>query len=143
MSLDVRIERLIDTTPELAFHHWVDAEARRRWYAPEEGFIVEASTDLRVGGAWRVAFGKTADEMYTEEGVFSVVDPPRRLVYNCVFTFPDGRAFETHVTVTFEERDGKTLMTVLDADYPSEEQRQAHENGWPAFIDAYERTLAG
>jgi hypothetical protein len=33
-------------------------------------------------------------------------------------------------------------MTVFDADFPSREQRDMHENGWPAFLDAYEGTLA-
>ncbi len=142
MSLDVRIERLIDTTPDLAFAHWVDDDARRRWHSPQEGGIVEAATDLRVGGEWSVAFGATREELYREHGVFEVVEPPHRLVYSSVFTFPDGRSFETKVTVTFEERDGKTLMTVVDAGFPNEDQRAAHEGGWPSFLDNYERTLA-
>jgi uncharacterized protein YndB with AHSA1/START domain len=141
-SLDIRLERLIDTTPDVAFHHWVDADARRRWCAPEEGWIIEADTDLRVGGAWSVAFGPTPDEMYRTEGVFEEVDPPRRLVYNSIFRYPDGRTFETNLTVTFEAREGKTLLTVLDAGYPNEQQRAEHESGLPAFLDAFERTLA-
>lgn len=144
MSFDVRLERVIDAPPDAAFHHWVDAGARRGWYAPEEGWIVEAETDLRVGGAWSVSFGPTRQEMYRDEGVFEVVDPPRRLVYNVIMRFPDAQSFETTVTVTFEEtRDGKTLLTLLDTGYPSEKQRAAHESGWPAFLDAFERTLAG
>lgn len=30
-GLDVRLERLLATTPETAFHHWVDPGERRRW----------------------------------------------------------------------------------------------------------------
>jgi Activator of Hsp90 ATPase homolog 1-like protein len=46
-----------------------------------------------------------------------------------------------HVTVTFEPRGERTLLTMLDTGYPSDEQRAANESGWPGFLDAYERTL--
>lgn len=142
-SFDIRLQRVIDATPDAAFHHWVDADARRNWYAPEEGWIVEAQTDLRVGGAWSVSFGPTPDEMYHDEGVFEVVEPPHRLVYTAVMRFPGRDSFETRISVTFQETpDGKTLMTLFDRGYPSKERRDEHERGWPAFLDAFERTLA-
>jgi uncharacterized protein YndB with AHSA1/START domain len=141
--LEIRLQRVLGTTPDVAFERWVDAEARHRWYAPEEGWIVEAETDLRVGGTWRVLFGPSPDEMYLEHGVFEEVDPPHKVAYTTLYEFPDGRpSFETYVTVTFEARDGGTLLTVLDTGYPSDDQRAAHESGWPGFLDAFERTLA-
>lgn len=142
MSYDIRIERLLDTTPEKAFDAWADPAARLRWYSPAEGMHIEASGEARVGGAWSVAFGESADQLYREEGVYSEVDRPRRLAYNQIFSTPGGVRFETFVTVTFEERNGKTLLTLVDAGLPDEETRKAHENGWPAFIDRYEQLLA-
>jgi uncharacterized protein YndB with AHSA1/START domain len=141
-GLDIRLERFFNASPDAAFKHWVDADARRRWYAPEDGWIVEAETDLRVGGAWRVLFGPRRDEMYLEHGVFEEIDPPHRLVYTTRYEYPDGRpSYETRVTVTFEARQDGTLLTLLDTGYPNEEQRSANESGWPDFLDAFERTL--
>lgn len=143
MSLDIKIERLLDTTADVAFERWAGAEFMSRWYAPQDDWTADAHSDVREGGAWGVAFGPAGgDEVWREHGVFSVVEPPSRLVYTSVFTFPDGRSFETLVTVTFEERDGKTLLTLLDAGYPNDEQRDAHAGGWPSFLDAFERVLA-
>lgn len=142
-GFDIRLERIVNARPDAAFDHWADAEARRQWYAPDDGWVVEAAeTDLRVGGAWRVRFGPTSEEMYVEHGVFEEIDRPRRLVYTTVYEFPDGRpSFQTRVTVTFEPRGERTLLTLLDTGYPSEEQRTAYETGWPDFLDAFERTL--
>lgn len=142
-GFDIRLERIVNARPDAAFDHWADAEARRQWYAPDDGWIVEAAeTDLHVGGAWRVRFGPTSEEMYVEHGVFEEIDRPRRLVYTTVYEFPDGRpSFQTRVTVTFEPRGERTLLTLLDTGYPSEEQRTAYETGWPDFLDAFERTL--
>jgi hypothetical protein len=45
--------------------------------------------------------------------------------------------------VTFEATpDRKTLLTLVDAGYPTEEQRDRHESGWPGFLDRFERTVA-
>lgn len=142
-GFDIRFERVVNATPEGAFRHWVDPEALRRWYAPDDSWIVEtAEADLRVGGAWRVRFGPTPEEMYVERGVFEEVDPPHRVIYTTVHEFPDGRpSFQTLVTVTFEPRGDRTLLTLLDTRYPSEELRETYEEGWPEFLDRFEAAL--
>jgi hypothetical protein len=56
---------------------------------------------------------------------------------------PTAKSFETRITVTFEATpDRKTLLTLVDAGYPTEEQRDRHESGWPGFLDRFERTVA-
>jgi uncharacterized protein YndB with AHSA1/START domain len=141
-TLDVRLERLVAATPEQAFRTWCDATSMARWYSPEPGWDdAVATSDVRVGGEWRVEFGSVG-ERYAESGVYREVDPPSRLTYTSVFTFPDGRSFETLVTVTFAPRGDKTLVTLVDSGFPDEAMRSAHENGWPSFLAAFETVLA-
>lgn len=143
-GFDIRIQRTIDAAPEAVFQHWVDPVARRDWYAPEEGWIVEAETDLRDGGAWSVSFGPTPEEQYRDEGVFEIVDRPHRLVYTVIMRFPDAGSFETRLTVTFQATpEGRTLLTLLDSGYPTEGLRDGHASGWPDFLNAFQLTLAG
>jgi uncharacterized protein YndB with AHSA1/START domain len=142
-GFDLRLRRVVNTTPEAAFRHWVDPEARRRWAAPDAAWIVEAETDLRVGGGWRVRFGPTRDWMVVEHGEFEEIDPPHRVVYASRHECPDGRPeFATRVSVSFDAHVGGTLLTVLDAGYPSAQLRDANKGGWPAFPNAFERTVA-
>jgi uncharacterized protein YndB with AHSA1/START domain len=138
---DIRLQRLIDAPIEVTFHHWVDSVARRRWCAPQDDWLAEATSDLRVGGAWSVMFGPTVEEMYRIEGVYREVDPPNRLVYTSVFRYPDGRSFETHTTVTFEARSGQTLLTFIDAGYPAGEDLGMFETGTVAVLDAFNRVV--
>jgi uncharacterized protein YndB with AHSA1/START domain len=142
-TFTIRLQRLVEASPDVAFEHWVDADARRRWYAPDEGTsVIESETDLRVGGSYLVTVvGPTGDQMFREEGIFEVVDPPRRLVYQQRMLLPDRTTVETRVTVTFEGREDRTLLTVIDEGYPTEEQRDTFEQGWPDFLDAYERSI--
>jgi uncharacterized protein YndB with AHSA1/START domain len=143
-GFDIRLQRVVAAPPDVAFHHWVDAESRRRWCAPDEGSkVVEAETDLRVGGVYSFSVaGPTGNPMYRAEGVFEAVDPPHRLVYSSIMQLPDGSSVQTRVTVTFEEREGKTLLTLVDEGYPTQERRDEFESGWPDFLDAYDHTLA-
>jgi uncharacterized protein YndB with AHSA1/START domain len=113
---DIRLQRLID--------------------AP-----IEVTSDLRVGGVWSVRFGPSPDEMYAVDGVYKVVDPPRRLVYSSVFRYPDGRSFETLTTVTFEARLGQTLLTFVDAGFPTGEDLGMFETGTVAVLDTFKRVV--
>lgn len=138
---DIRLQRLIDAPIEVTFHQWTDPESRRQWSAPGDGWMTEATSDLRVGGVWSVRFGPSPDEMYTVDGVYQVVDPPRRLVYSSVFRYPDRRSFETLTTVTFEARSGQTLLTFIDAGFPTGEDLGMFETGTVAVLDAFKRIV--
>ena len=113
-----------------------------RWHKAEAHWVVEASTDLRVGGAWRVACGPSRDEMYVEEGRFEVVDPPHRVVYTCAHRMVGRDPFETRITVTFDARGDQTLVTLVDSGFPDDEVRGEFERGWPAFLDTFQAKVA-
>jgi uncharacterized protein YndB with AHSA1/START domain len=137
MSYELRVERLIDATPEEVFDAYTDPEAQKIWYSVmDEGMIVENEVDLRVGGKWVSAWGFSPDEMFRETNVFEVVDRPHRLVSRSTGSSPDGQSMETHVEVTFRDEGGKTLMTVVQTGFPSEEMRDFFaDTGWNGAFD--------
>jgi uncharacterized protein YndB with AHSA1/START domain len=142
MTYELRVERLIAATPEDVFDAYTDPEAQKIWFnLLGDPMIVENEVDLRVGGKWVSAWGYTPDEMFRETNVFEVIDRPRRLVSMSTGSSPDGQTLETHVEVTFQEQDGKTLMTVHQTGFPDEGLRDFFSStGWiGAFdrLDAY------
>lgn len=141
MSHDLRVERWFDATPEEVFDAYTDPAAQREWYQDQPGWIVQAECDLRVGGQWTVAFGPPGAEPYRETNVFSQVDRPRRLVYTSRVTMPSGFSFATGMEVTFQERDGRTQMTIVHTGFPSAELRDDHRGGWSGFLDRLERVV--
>jgi hypothetical protein len=46
------------------------------------------------------------------------------------------------VTLTFEEQDGKTLLTIVQGGFESEEDRDSYLSGAPDFLDALQRVVA-
>ena len=83
------------------------------------------------------AWGHAPDEMFRETNVFEVVDRPRRLISTSTGSSPDGQTLKTHVEVTFEDRDGKTLMTVFQTGFPDEKTRDFFAS--MAWIGAFDR----
>lgn len=143
MSYDLRIERLIDGTPDEVFQAFTDADAMKIWYEDNSGWSVDVTAcDLRVGGTTVVAFGPGGDAPYKEEMTYTEVSRPTHLAYNERFVMPDGSSFDTVITVTFDAQNGKTLMTIVQTGFPNAEHRDAHQGGWPGFIDRLERVVA-
>lgn len=141
MTYDLRIERLIDALPEDVFDAFIDPEAQRTLYENHEetNWMVESAVDLRVGGTWTIEFGKHEEVPFRETNVFTEVDRPRRLSFtSTMFKGPYGGSFDTTVTVTFENRDGKTLLTILQSGFEDREERDMIQSGWPSILDALE-----
>ena len=142
MTYSLKLERMIDATPEEVFDAFTDASAQREWYLDQPGWKVEAGGELRVGGRWEVAFGPAGETPYRETNLFSEVSRPSRLAYASRFHMADGATFDTKITVTFEAKDGKTLLTLVQSEFLNEEHRDAHKGGWPGFLDRLGRVVA-
>jgi uncharacterized protein YndB with AHSA1/START domain len=137
VSYDLRIERMIDGPPDVVFDAFVEPEAQKFLYGNQEepAWTVESELDLRVGGMWSIAFGKSGEEPYRETNVFTEVDRPRRIVFDSIMAMGEegrdrgGQDFGPSVTVTLEERDGKTLLTIVQTGFDRKEDRDGAEGG--------------
>jgi uncharacterized protein YndB with AHSA1/START domain len=137
MSYELRVERLIDASPEEVFDAYTDPDAQKVWYSiRDQGMIVENEVDLRVGGKWVSAWGFKHDEMFRETNIFEVIDRPHRLVSKSSGSSPDGSTLDTDVEVTFRDEGGKTLMTVVQTGFPSEDMRDFFaDTAWNGAFD--------
>jgi uncharacterized protein YndB with AHSA1/START domain len=142
MTYSLKLERMIDATPEEVFDAFTDASAQKEWYVDQPGWKVDAGGELRVGGRWEVAFGPAGETPYRESNLFSEVTRPSRLAYTSRFHLPDGSTFDTKITVTFESKDGRTLLTIAQSEFVSEKDRDDHQGGWPGFLDRLERVVS-
>jgi uncharacterized protein YndB with AHSA1/START domain len=90
--------------------------------------------DVRVGGGYRLVFGDDPSNPIAFFGKYLEVVPNSRLAW----TNEDGGDSGPLTTVTFEERDGKTLLTLREL-YPSKEALDAAGTG---SADALNETFA-
>jgi uncharacterized protein YndB with AHSA1/START domain len=140
----VVIRRVFDAPRHLVFEAMTRPEHVARWYGFRDSTLSECKIDLRPGGKWRFVILMADGSEHGFGGVYREVVPSKRLVYTFRYDgYPDAEAIET---VTFEDQNGKTLMTntVL---HTSIENRDGHvasgmEAGAVESLDRLEELLA-
>jgi len=137
------VRRTVNGPARLVFEAWTKAELFQRWWVPKSyGLtLLSCEMDVRVGGQYRLVF-RHGDSTMAFFGTYREVTPPSRLVW----TNEEGEDGETVTTVTFDERDGKTLLVVHDL-YPSKDALDAaiasgSTGGMPDQLDQLEEFLA-
>jgi uncharacterized protein YndB with AHSA1/START domain len=121
------ITRVFAAPRALVFDAWTDAEHLAAWWGPH-GFTNRCEADARPGGKYRIVMVGADGVEYAMKGVYREVVRPERLVYSADLSeHPEawhdlidpkrdkraGRpALPSITTVTFEELDGKTRVTV-------------------------------
>jgi uncharacterized protein YndB with AHSA1/START domain len=141
VSHDLKLERLLDTTPETAFDAFVDPAVQRELYADGPDSVVESECDLRIGGRWTIRFGPAGAEPAVESNVFEEIERPRLLAFSSTMTLPDGSRLDTHITVTFEPEGDRTRMRLVQRGFPTAELRDGYGHGWGGILDGLERVV--
>ena len=141
MTNDLKIDRLIDAPPELVFDTIVDPAYQDEMFAVAlEGWAVKRfEIDLRVGGTWILQAGprdgSADDDVITS--VFTEVDRPRRLAYDATMYIGEwGQTVTYAAAITFEDQNGKTLLTLVQTGFETEKLRDAFESGMPGWADS-------
>ena len=117
------VTRTFDAPARIVFEAWTKPELFKRWWAPKSmGMVIDScEMDVRVGGGYRIRLAGESMEFF---GRYVEVKPPSRLAW----TNDEGGESGPVTTLTFEEKDGKTLLTLSEL-YPSKEALDAAGTG--------------
>ena len=119
---EIVVTRVINGPPRLVFEAWTKPELFKRWWVPKSLPItlLSCEMDVRSGGRYRLVFGAEGQTMEFF-GKYLEVTPCSRLVWT---NDEGGEEAAAITTVLFEERDGKTLLTMSDL-HPSKDALEA------------------
>ena len=126
------VTRSFDAPARLVFEAWSNPELFQRWWVPKSmGMQLHScEMDVRTGGTYRLNFGDGMDFF----GRYIEVTPQARIVW----TNDEEGENASVTTVTFEEKDGRTLLVMSEL-YPSKEALDAAGTG---AADATQETFA-
>lgn len=109
-DLEIEMKRVFRTSARTLFDVWTKPEHVRKWYAVRSTTMTVCDIDLRVGGAWRWVVAKPNGFEIAFSGVFREIEAPHRFQRTEYFeAIPDSGSI---VTVTFDEQDGQTTLTM-------------------------------
>jgi uncharacterized protein YndB with AHSA1/START domain len=106
---EVIMTREFNAPRELVFKVMTDPALVSIWWGSNSTTTIVDQMDVRMGGIWRYVSRDDDGNEFVMRGVYHEILAPERMVY----TF-EWEGMLGHImleTVTFEERDGKTLIT--------------------------------
>ena len=117
---EIVITRTFNAPRALVYEALTNPEHIKNWWGPRQYGAVSATGEFRAGGRYRYAQNGPDGEVAFRGEVREA--SPARMVYTEEFEAMPGHIAET--TVTLDERDGKTYVTLRSV-YPSKEDRDA------------------
>ena len=139
------ITRSFDAPAAVLFALWSEPAHFRRWIGPEGFDCRECTIDFRVGGAYRAMIRNSEHGDNWFGGVYREIVPHRRLVFTFAWDAGPSSRIETLITITFTERNGKTVQMFHQTPFSSVEARDRHVGGWTSCFDklvAYAEKIA-
>ena len=150
----VEITRIFDAPRELVWQAWTDPQHLMRWWGPKDFTAPACKIDLRVGRKYHFCMRSPDGQDYWNKGIFRELVERERIVYTDSFADAEGNSvpatfygmgadipFEMVLTVTFEELDGKTKMTLHYVDFSSREMSEMTHAGWNESFDKLAESL--
>lgn len=138
------VTRTFDAPVPIVFEAWSTPDLFRQWWVPKSAgmTLVSCDMDIRTGGTYRLVFRHPAfDQPMAFFGTYKEVTANTRIVWTNEES-EDGAV----TTVTFEERAGKTLITLHEL-YPTEAARDdaiaGSAEGLPEQFAQLDELLAG
>jgi len=141
---DLHFKRLVPASPQEVFEAWTDPQTMRQWLAPGENKVIDAQTDVRVGGRFRIRSTAPDGSMHTIEGEYRELVPGRRISMTWSYSGPVELLchMETLLEIDLEPAPGgETTMRVTQSRLATAEAAQGYGEGWPTCFDKLERTF--
>jgi uncharacterized protein YndB with AHSA1/START domain len=154
---ELTITRTFDAPRAMVWKAWTDPTIVTKWWGPRGVTIPTCEVDARRGGKINIVMlagkelGPAAGQEWPMTGTFEDVTPQDRLVFTAI-ALQDRKGsqtlLETRTTVTFDDLQGKTKLTVHILITKSSDTPEAKfaihgmEGGWSQTLDKLGETLS-
>jgi uncharacterized protein YndB with AHSA1/START domain len=151
---EILITRYFNATRDLMWKTWTEPERIKTWWGPKGYTSPVCKIDFRVGGVLLFCMRSPEGRDYWSTGLFREIVEPSRIV--CTDSFADERGnivpashygmsvdfpLEMLWTITFEEINGNTKLTLLHSGLPPGEMSELTKQGWNQSLDKFAETL--
>lgn len=141
-GLNLHLEVVLHAPRERVFSACVEPEQFAEWWGPTGFTAPSVDLDVRDEGRYRITMQPPDGEAFHLSGVYSEVDPPRRLVYTFEWEEPDPDDRETVVKLSFLDAPEGTRLILDQGPFATEARYALHEAGWTETLQRLAHFLA-
>jgi uncharacterized protein YndB with AHSA1/START domain len=142
---EITIVRCIAARPAIVFDALTTPEGMTSWWGPDEGPVLFAAADAKVGGRFQVRFRKLDGSEHECSGEFLEIERQRRIVMSWRWTsggHPGERGRISRLELHLRPIDTGTELTLIHAALHDEESASSHNWGWDGALSKLARRLA-
>lgn len=123
----------IKAPPPRVWAAWTDAATMALWFGPHHTRAVEAETDLRLGGRFRIMLREDNGLHHEISGHYLEIEMGRRLVFDWAWTATPERV--SRVTVELRAIADGTEVTLTHDRFADAETATRHRRGWTESLE--------
>jgi len=151
---EIVITRVFDAPRELVWKAWTDPKHFKSWWGPKDYTCPFCEMDLRVGGRYLNCMRSPEGQEYWSTGIYREIIPMERIVFTDCFADEKGNVvpashyglspdfpLEMLVTVTLENQDGKTKITLKHTGIPTGPDSEGAQQGWNESFEKLAESL--
>jgi uncharacterized protein YndB with AHSA1/START domain len=131
--------RRIKARPAIVWDALTTPEGIGFWWGPDDGPVLLAEADPRVGGRFRVRFRMLDGSEHESSGTYLEVRRPERLAMTWRWAGAADDTGESRVEIDLRPIPEGTELTFTHSHLRDEETRRSHEEGWGSALDKLER----
>ncbi len=126
------MNRHIEAPVARVFAAWCDPAVIRRWFAPGDMHVHEASADARPGGRYRIVMQAPDGKQHIVGGEYIDIRDNEKIEFTWAW---EGSPAPTRVRVDLKPSEaGGTDLTLTHSNFLDEETRNRHEHGWTGCL---------
>ena len=134
------IVKTIAARPEIVFDAMIEPEGLRMWIGPDDGPVLIAKSEARVGGKFRLRFRMLDGSEHEATGEYLEVERPAKLAMTWQWQNHDDRAV-SRIDVALRAVARGTELTFTHSQLPNDEERDGHRKGWNGAFKKLARAL--
>lgn len=153
---EMAVSRQFNAPRERVWSAYTEPEQVKQWWGPRDFTAPIIESELKPGGRYLYCMRGPDGKDYWSAGVYREFAPPERIVAVDSFADQEGNIvpasyyglsrewpLESEVTVTFEEADGRTTLTVRQSGVPPGPDTDNSIAGWNQSFDKLAELLEG
>lgn len=142
-NLKLQLRQFIKAKRQNVFDAWTKPELMKQWYAPRSMIVPNVSSDLKVGGSYKVEMKGDMNGQHvnpTVSGTYKKIIPNELICFT--WGWQGDPSPETLVTVEFKDVNGGTEVTLTHERFPNTEARDKHQYGWTGCLENLDKFLS-